>query len=601
MPDTHIYNIRARELRSWLSERGFDAIIVATADAHGSEYLPAHWQTREWLTGFTGSAGTAVLTATAGALWTDSRYFLQAAEQLEGGPYELMKLGEEGTPTITDFLKKHLAADARVGFCAETLTHQEVMLLRGEGGLRFEPFESDPFDALWSDRPTLPKAPVRRQADPWTGQSARDKIAAVWKALEESGRAVPEHFFVSDLSEIAWLLNLRGADIEFNPVFLAFLLLRKGRDSVLCVDTDKIAPDIRAYLEGEGVLVAPYNGWRHALQDGLPRPTYFSSEVSEEVFAFALDAGLMVNLCPSPVATLRARKTEAEQAGFRQAMERDGVAMVRFLRWLEEQPLEGETTEVGIDRKLTALRAEQAGFEGLSFGTIAAYGAHGAIVHYEADDASDVPLQKSGLLLLDSGGQYDCGTTDITRTIALGPLTEEERRVYTLVLKGHIELSALRFPAGTCGLELDLAARRAMWQAGYDFGHGTGHGVGSHLCVHEGPHQIRKDVRPATQLPFDSGMVVTDEPGIYLAGRFGVRIENTLLVVADGETPFGRFCRFEPLTLCPIDTRPILLEMLTADERRWLNDYHAEVRRRLLPLLADAADRAWLEEKTTQI
>ena len=601
MPNTHIYNIRARELRAWLREHGFAAAIVATSDAHGSEYLPAHWLTREWLTGFTGSAGTAVLTLTGGALWTDSRYFLQAAEQLRGGPFELMRLGEPETPTIEQYLRMNVEPGATVGFCGETLSHAEVSELREMYGLKFEPFASDPFDELWPERPALPKAALRRQSDEWTGMTAREKIDAVWKEFERRGQTSHEAFFVSDLSEIAWTLNLRGADIEYNPVFLAFLLLRKGRDAVLCVDTDKVSADIRAYLEGEGVLVAPYNGWKHALQDGLPRPTYFSDEVSEEVFSFALDAGLLVNVCPSPIPLLRARKTPAEQAGFRLAMERDGVAMVRFLRWLEAQPLRGETTELSVDEKLTALRAEQPGFEGLSFGTIAAYAEHGAIVHYEADAASNVPLKKSGLLLLDSGGQYDCGTTDITRTIALGPLTEEERRVYTLVLKGHIDLSMTRFPAGTCGLELDLAARQAMWQAGYNFGHGTGHGVGSHLCVHEGPQQIRTDARAATRVPFESGMVITDEPGIYLAGRFGVRIENTLLCVDDGATPFGRFCRFEALTLCPIDTRPIILEMLTPDERAWLNDYHAEVRRRLTPLLADAADRDWLAEKTAQI
>ncbi|MGN1241054.1 MAG: aminopeptidase family protein P, partial [Alloprevotella sp.] len=416
-------------------------------------------------------------------------------------------------------------------------------------------------------------------------------------------------FLMNDLSEIAWTLNLRGGDIDFNPLFLAYLLINDDK-ATLFVDRHKLTEEVRTYLSREGVAVDDYNAWQYVAREvrhsGRAVSIYLPASVNMaqlEAFELATEVAddVRLEVIDSPVPPLRAVKTEAEREGMRTAMLRDGAAMVQFLRWLDEEVPKGLQTELSIDKKLTALRAEQPGFKGLSFPTIAGYAAHGAIVHYEATEETAARFEPRGLLLLDSGAHYDCGTTDITRTVALGSLTEEEHRVYTLVLKGHINLARARFPVGTTGLELDLAARYGMWQRGYDFGHGTGHGVGTYLGVHEGPHQIRKNCRACTLVPFADGMTVTDEPGIYVSGRFGVRIENVLLAHEDGATDFGKFLAFETLTLCPIDLRPVEKELLTDEEIAWLNAYHDRVRAALLPLLANSADKAWLETATRHI
>ena len=595
---------RVQMLRKWMKEYDLSAFIVPTMDPHNSEYLPDHWKAREWLTGFTGSAGLAVVTAKEALLWTDSRYFLQAEEQLADTPFTLMREGMEGVPGVQEWLEEHFCEDGVIGYYGELMTDDMYEDLVNSEYLILQDVGEDPFDQIWKNRPALPKGKISIQPISAAGISVAEKLDMVREWMMNA-KDVLTSFFLNDLSEIAWLLNLRGDDVDYNPFFVSYLLINED-DAVLFVDSEKISPEIASYLEENYITVRGYEEWAdelHSLseeEDGEPflgMPKTMTSLVINKLDEIDLD----YDLVDSPIGMLRAIKNNTEQAGFRQSMLNDGVAMVKFLRWLDENVEKGGVTEIGVDKKLTAFRAEQPGFCSLSFGTIAAYAEHGAIVHYEAEPETDVELQPKGLLLLDSGAHYEWGTTDITRTIALGELTEEERRVYTLVLKGHIGLARCRFPEGTTGLQLDTAARYAMWQEGYDFGHGTGHGVGSRLGVHEGPHQIRKNNRDCTLVPFHAGMTVTDEPGIYVAGRFGVRIENVLLAQKSVKTDFGNFLEFETLTLCPYDMRAVDFSMLTVAEKEWINAYHAKVRATLMPKLDDEADRQWLEAATKEI
>lgn len=579
-------------LRSWMQANDMAAFYVPTSDPHNSEYIAEHWQTRAWLTGFTGSAGTAVVTLHRAALWTDSRYFLQAEEQLRGSGFTLMRMGEEGTPTISEWLKEE---DESLVLYANDLT-----LTTKPPHAPFATTALDPFSDIWLDRPALTMNPIEAHALELAGESVADKLAKMRKSHENCFLIDTTYALVfNDLSQIAWLLNLRGSDVAYNPVFHAyFILLPEG--GVLCCDEERLSAEARQQLEESNVAVAAYDDIDLVLQ-ALQEDTaqwYVLHTMNACVEQILRKLGAEVRHTFGPVEIARMTKNNAEIAGFRRVMAKDGVAMVRFRRWLDEQVANGAVgglTEVDVDDRLTAFRAEQEGFRGRSFATIAGYGAHGAIVHYEAKPETAARLASEGLLLLDSGAQYIDGTTDITRTIALGALTEEEQQVYTLVLKGHIGLARLQFPKGLVGLQLDTAARQAIWAAGYDFGHGTGHGVGSYLCVHEGPHQIRKNgTLGTTEFPFEAGMTITNEPGIYISGRFGVRIENVLLVTEGAKTEFGDFLRFEDLTLCPIDTAPIVRAMLNAEEIAWLNAYHERVESTLSPLLQDEADRAWL-------
>ena len=570
---------RVEALRKWMQTEGIDLFIVPTLDPHNSEYVPAYWKCRQWLTGFTGSAGTAVVTATDARLWTDSRYWLQATGQLAGTPFTLMREGED--TDITPWMAEVLRANphSRISFAPDMMTPECYSQWIAPLGLHPSRivYDNDPFTLLWQERPALSMAPAEIMPDEVAGRAAADKIRdlTAWMAERQTDRLL-----ITELSEICWMLNLRGSDIPYNPFVIAFLEVRTTGSHRLFVHPSKITPEVRAYLKALHVDIHPY-------EEGLQLQL----------------AALREPVAESPVAAWRALKNPAEQEGMRRAHLQDGVAMVRFLAWLERSIADGRTdiTEMEADRRLTALRAEQPDFLGLSFETIAAYGPHGAIVHYEASPETDVRLEPRGLFLLDSGGQYACGTTDITRTVALGTPTPQECRVYTLVLKGHLQLAHAVFPDGTTGLQLDTYARAAMWREGYDYGHGTGHGVGHRLGVHEGPLQIRKNLRACTTLPFHSGQTVTDEPGIYVPGAFGVRIENLLLTVEGSETPFGTFLRFDDLTLCPYDLKPVVTDMLTPQERQWLNDYHSRVRETLMPLLHDEADREWLENATRPV
>lgn len=588
---------RLQALREELQREHLGAFIFPTTDPHNSEYTADHWKGREWISGFNGSAGTAVVTLQHAALWTDSRYFIAAAEQLEGTEFQLMKLKVEGTPTIAEWLGSELASmpEKEVGIDGMTSSASVVQALisdlRQQGGLTLRT-NLDILQRIWTDRPSIPQAPIVPQPLEYTGEDTPSKLTRIRQALRQQHA---DGMLVTALDDIAWTLNLRGADVHCNPVFVSFLLITTS-SATLFVDETKLTPEARTALTTAGVATAPYT----AMKDALGRYPEYNILADPDEVSYTLMQAIHTQQIvkeTSPVPALKAIKTEAEQQGFRQAMLRDGIAMVKFLSWLKPAVEAGGQTEITIDRKLTALRAEQPLYRGLSFDTIAAYQAHGAIVHYEATPDSDIPLRPEGLLLLDSGAQYLDGTTDITRTIALGPVTEEQRRIYTLVLKGHIQLQQLCFPDGASGTQLDAIARYDLWSEGLNFLHGTGHGVGAYLSVHEGPHQIRMEYRPA---PLHAGMTVTDEPGIYLEGQFGVRIENTLLIQPYQETAFGRFLRFETLTLCPIDKAPIMPELLSPAEVRWLDDYHERVYQQIAPHL-DEAERLWLRKATTPL
>ena len=588
---------RIDALREEMRREHLSAFIFPSTDPHNSEYTADHWKGREWISGFNGSAGTAVVTLHAAALWTDSRYFIAAAQQLEGTEYQLMREKIEGTPTIAEWLGKQLAEerDKEVGLYGMDSTANDVQQLttelRQHGGLTLRT-NFDLLQRIWTNRPPIPMHPVVPQPLEYAGEETRSKLSRIRKALREQHA---DGMLMASLDDIAWTLNLRGGDVHCNPVFISYLLI-SSQTATLFIHEEKLTAEARQHLTSNGIATAPYT----AIAEGLRRyPDYNILADPDEVSHTLMKAIQTKEIIKesSPVPAMKAVKNDAEQRGFRQAMIRDGVALVRFLRWLKPAVETGGQTEMSVDRKLTALRAEQPLYQGLSFDTIAGYQAHGAIVHYEATPETDAPLKPEGLLLLDSGAQYIDGTTDITRTIALGPVTDEQRRIYTLVLKGHIQLQLLKFPDGASGTQLDAVARRGLWKSGLNFLHGTGHGVGSYLNVHEGPHQIRMEYRPA---PLHTGMTITDEPGIYLEDRFGVRIENVLLAQPYLETEFGRFLQFETLTLCPIDTAPVDVSLLTDNERTWLNDYHQMVYNRLSPHL-DTPDRQWLFAATRPV
>ena len=594
---TEIRN-RLASLRQEMEARQLSAFIIPSTDPHAGEYVPEHWETRKWISGFTGSAGTAVITLDDAGLWTDSRYFIQAEEQLAGTGIRLFKDRLPETPSISEWLGSILKKGDQVGIDGWVNSHHEAQFLQNElrkNGLSLITMTEDIIDHLWEDRPSLPKTPVFILDETRTGASCTEKIGRIREAINKNGAS---SIILSALDEIAWTLNLRGDDVHCNPVFISYLLI-SAEGNTLYILEDKITDEVRTYLKEHHVEIKTYPALAEDLRSFKEKHLgvlQISPLANEALYNLSSQYADTI-VASSPVALMKAVKNETEQAGFRKAMERDGVALVKFLRWLEEAVPAGKESEVSIDQKLYELRAEQEDFKGISFDTIAGYKEHAAIVHYEATPETDMPLRPEGLLLLDSGAQYLDGTTDITRTIALGPLTEEEKTDYTLVLKGHLQLQNAQFPAGTCGTQLDVLARIAMWKSGINYLHGTGHGIGHFLCVHEGPHQIRMNHMPTLLEP---GMIVTDEPGIYKAGRHGIRIENTLLIVPAQETEFGKFYQFEPLTLCPIDKKAIAIEILTDEELAWLNEYHQMVYDRLCTFLSEE-ENTWLKEATSPL
>ena len=579
-----------------MREKGLSAFIFPSTDPHSGEYIPDYWMARQWISGFNGSAGTAVVTLEEAALWTDSRYFLAAAEQLEGTGFKLMKQGLADTPSIAEWLGDVLPEGCVVGMDGWVNTVASVIDMEEEldgYGLELET-SLDPTAELWKDRPKLPDSPIETQPIELAGESAGSKIKRVRQKLEEEGA---DALIVSQLDEIAWLLNLRGTDVHCNPVFVSYVIVGTSQ-CTLYINKAKVPASIETYLQEEGVAIKPYEAIAEDLANHDGDSVWMDYGTSNSQLCSLLPEDIVILDKKSPIAPMKAVKNEAEIRGYRSAMLKDGIAMVKFLRWLKPAVEAGGQTEMSIDKKLTSLRAEQPLYRDISFDTIAGYGPHGAIVHYEATPETDAALEPKGLLLLDSGAQYQDGTTDITRTIALGPVTEEERHDYTLVLRGHIRLAMVKFPSGSSGTQMDICARYAMWQEGINYLHGTGHGVGSFLNVHEGPHQFRMNYMPA---PFVANMTVTNEPGIYKAGKHGCRTENTMLVTHYMDGEFGEFLQLEPLTLCPIDTAPINLNEMQQDEIDYLNWYHTKVRETLLPHLDDEADKKWLMEATEKV
>lgn len=588
---------RLAALREEMRREHLSAFIFPSSDPHNSEYVPSRWEGRKWISGFDGSAGTAVVTLHSAALWTDSRYFLAAEEQLAGTEFQLMRERVEGTPSIAEWIATEIesAESSEIGVDGMCMTYAECSDLKTDlkhnGGITVRT-NLDILDRIWTDRPSVSLNPVSIQPIEYAGESCHDKLGRIRSNLLRRGAG---GMLMTQLDDIAWTLNLRGTDVHCTPVFVAWLIVAE-EVAVLYIKDEKLSPEVIEYLNAEGVAVDDYDNIIDALNsyDGY---TLLIDPATTNYTLSQLRGNFNLVSAPSPVPEMKAIKNEVECNGFRNAMQRDGVAMVKFLKWLEEAVPKGCETELSVSAKLRQLRAEQPLFKDESFDTIAGYEEHGAIVHYEPTPDTDVPLRPEGFLLLDSGAQYLDGTTDITRTIQLGKVTDLHRRVYTLVLKGHLSLQNLCFPRGAAGTQLDAVARVAIWREGMNFMHGTGHGVGSYLSVHEGPHQIRQEYRPAPML---EGMTVTDEPGLYLAGKFGVRIENTLLTVPYMTTEFGKFLRFEPLTLCPIDTRPIVVDMLSTEELGLLNAYHKMVYERLSPML-DEEHKAWLADKTRSL
>lgn len=588
---------RLDDLREVMRREKLAAFIFPSTDAHQSEYVASHWQGREWISGFDGSAGTAVVTLDRAALWTDSRYFLAAEQQLQGTEYQLMKLRVEGTPTIGQWLIEQLAdvESPEVGLDGMVNSFHDTQALvdelRKAAGITVRT-NFDPLDVIWKDRPSIPVNPVEIQPLEFAGESFQSKLSRIRTALRELHA---DGMLVSALDDIAWTLNLRGSDVHCVPVFISYLLIASDKVS-LFVDEEKLTPSVKDYLVGNGVSLYKYN----KVEEGLRNYSEYNILLDGDETSYRLWKTVKcreIVSFTSPIPAMKAIKNQSEIAGFRSAMLRDGVAMVKFLRWLKPAVEQGGQTEMSINEKLTSLRAEQEYFRGLSFDTIAGYQEHGAIVHYEATPQTDAVLRPEGLILIDSGAQYQDGTTDITRTIALGPVSERIKYIYTLVLKAHIQMELVKFPDGASGTQLDAVGRACLWRAGLNYLHGTGHGVGSYLSVHEGPHQIRMEWKPT---PLRSGMTVTDEPGIYLAGEFGVRIENTLLVKDYMQTEMGKFLQMESLTLCPIDTAPIDVLLLTEEEKNWLNVYHQLVFEKLSPWL-DEEDKNWLWEATKSL
>lgn len=585
-------------LRDAMARRDIDACLIPTADFHNSEYVAPHFACRAWLSGFTGSAGTLLVFPHWAGLWTDGRYFLQAARQLEGTGIRLMKSGEPGVPPIRDFLRSSLRAGQTLWFdsrCVTARTGRDYFSLARRLGVKIRDRE-DLLEEIWPDRPSLPCAPVRALDPAITGESRREKLDRVRGAVAKEGADL---LLLSALEDIAWLLNLRGGDIDHTPVFLAYLALdREG--ATLFAQPAAFSPALREELEADGVRLAPYGGvfpWANRLS--RERTVQLDpSRVSARLLT-GIPSGVKVLERPDPTLAMKAVKNPTEQEGFRTAHLEDGVALTRFMYWLKTRAGGEPVTELSAAAHLESLRRASPHYLMPSFDPILAYGDHSAVVHYSPTPETDRPLQREGFLLADTGGHYTTGTTDCTRTYALGPLTAEQKTRYTAVLRGNLALAAARFRAGCTGLNLDILARAPLWDLGLDYNHSTGHGVGNLLSVHEGPQSIRWR-SPGEDAPLEAGMVTSDEPGVYFPGEYGIRLENLMLCTQGETTPFGSFLAFETLTLTPFDLDGVDPDQMTPRERDLLNAYHARVLAAIAPRLP-SEEAAWLAHATRPI
>lgn len=584
---------RINKLRDSMSSNGLAAYIAPSSDPHLSEYLPNCWKFRAWLSGFTGSAGTLVVTTTRAALWTDSRYFLQAEQELSGSGIELCKLGLPNTPSIEDWLGENLKKNQKVGFDGRLLSHMQANKLIKDiqkKGLKANP-KVDIINEVWIDRPEMPTGKAFEHELRYAGLAVKEKLAIIREELKKNDANA---CILSALDEVAWTFNIRGNDIDYNPVVMAYAFITLEK-ATLYIDPQKLSEELANSLAKQGVTIKDYDNIGKAIKLAKAETTIAldKSRINHWLCSLIPSKSKTIKTLSIPT-KLKAIKNPIEIENIKQSLIKDGVAMCKFLHWVEDKVGKEQITETTISEKLVELRGEQEGFVSESFGTIAGYREHGAIVHYSATTETASKIKPEGFLLVDSGGQYLQGTTDITRTIHLGEPTQEEAEDYTLVLKGMIQLSMAQFPAGTRGCQLDILARMAMWNKGVNYGHGTGHGIGAFLNVHEGPQSIRQNENPITIEP---GMIQSNEPGIYRAGKYGIRIENLIVCREAMETDSGKFYNFETVTLCPIDTKPIKANMLTKEEKKWLNSYHKTVYEKLSPNLSNDL-KDWLKEKT---
>ncbi len=586
---------RLTALRSEMKRQNIDAWYISGTDPHSSEYLPARWQTRAFISGFTGSYGLVVVTNTDAALWTDSRYFIQAEQQLKGTGITMNKLRVQGSVSPESWLLEKLPAGSNAGIDADSVSvsvfeNLQKKLAEKNINLVAAP---DLLDIIWSDRPAQSPNKIFELELKFAGLSRKEKQEQVVAALNEMGA---DYHVVSMLDELAWLLNLRGSDIDYNPVFTGFGLIGKD-ENYLFTDSQKLPAGLMQKLQTEGVVVKPYSAFYSFLSEVKNKTFYFDKSTTNYSTYKALKSNNKILNGTSVIAKLKAIKNSVEIDGFRNAMVRDGVAMVELHAWLKENVAKNTISEFDVGQQLKSFRAEKAHFVGESFPPIVGYKEHGAIVHLSVGKDDALPIEPEGILLFDSGGQYFDGTTDITRTVALGKVTDLQKRDYTLVLKGMIALAKAKFPAGTKGCHIDILARKPLWEAGLNYGHGTGHGVGHFLNVHEGPMSIRQDYNETAIAP---GMVTSNEPAFYREGEYGIRTENLMLCVELEESEFGKFLGFETLTLCPIDTILIQLNLLDENEKEWLNSYHKKVSEKLMPLLPQKL-HGFLAELTKEI
>ncbi|MGI6074422.1 MAG: aminopeptidase P family protein [Fermentimonas sp.] len=588
---------RLADFRKFMDKYKLDAFIIPSTDAHLSEYPPKHWESRKWISGFTGSAGTAVVTKNSAGVWTDSRYFLQATNELQDTGFTLFKMGVVGTPDMTDWVIEQVGKGGTVGIDGLVYATSDAEHLKSKlesKGISLND-ELDPFEEIRSDRPAIPTNKVFTLPDEITGESVKDKIKRINEYLD---KVDADGIIISTLDAVAWTFNLRGNDVDYNPVAVAYGYVSKN-ESILFIDSRKITEELTAFYKAQDVEIKEYEDLFEYVANipGDSSILVTKSKINWKLFNTIPKSCKLIDM-QSPVDIMKSMKNKVELEGFRNAMIKDGVALVKFYMWLEKAIPTGEVTEMLVEQKLTEFRSQQDLFVGDSFGTIAGYAGNGAIVHYHATPESSSTVKTEGLLLIDSGAQFKDGTTDITRTLATGKLTKQMKIDYTNVLKGHIAIATAVFPQGTRGSQLDILARKALWDNCETYWHGTGHGIGHFLNVHEGPQNIRLEENPTTM---EIGMVTSNEPGLYRADQYGIRIENLIVVQEYKKTEeFGTFYNFETITLCPIDTKPIKKKLLTKKEIKWLNDYHSMVYNKLKDHLTES-EKAWLKEKTQAI